>query len=302
MYNEQVKSQYLEEKRVSAKISNNLVDVFKLSERKETELDKDICEWNSREILDFYRYYSTPYINSLIKIHNDLRNYTVWCIMNGLVRDGQNHYDEINSERLCECIDFEKLRKFVISREELLKIINPLPMVVDKFIFLALFEGVPLTDGCLIKLKMSDLCGNKLFLANGDYRDVSDELVIFMRAADDEEEYIPAKYANSSKKYVPSQYIIKVPVDSKVDARTFLIYRNKKALSYIERDGLTMKNVMESGRFEWAMNKAATDHISFEEAILRNKATHERIWGRVQNYLTYVKIYGRIAEMKLANE
>lgn len=116
MYNEKRKMQFISEKEENAIISKNLSKAFEDAEEMEKRLGKDMCEWTSGEIIDYYKYLSTPYVQTLIQLHNSLTNYTTWCILNGLVKNNQNHYLEIKTEMILNCTDINSLIKTVISR------------------------------------------------------------------------------------------------------------------------------------------------------------------------------------------
>lgn len=59
-----------------------------------------------------------------------------------LVTDFQNHYEECTREILQGCLNKEMVKKKIIMRDELLTLIEELPNVSDKFLILALFEGI----------------------------------------------------------------------------------------------------------------------------------------------------------------
>lgn len=295
MYNEKRKTQFLNEKRESAKTGNNLENVFRLSEARETLYEEDLCDWNSDRIIEFYKYYSTGSISSLVVINTALREYTTWCMENGLVKDNQNHFGEISTEALAKCLDFEKVKQGIFTREELLKEIKGLPNYTDRFVILGLFEGIPNADGILTKIRLSDVTGNTLSLSNGKTLHISDELRHIMIQADEETGYVSMSRTERVYPYNDEDTILKQTAISRLNKNSTLLVgsRVRKSMTYIGRNYITIKNIIESGRLNFIKETSEKYGISPEEAIKKNpyKNMHEEIYGKVANKLTYWLIY-----------
>lgn len=302
MYNEERKLQYIKQKEDGVVLANNLRNAFDQFERFEEEYHKDICEWTSGEIIGFYKYLGTSYIQTLIQLHNALSSYANWCMINGLIKDNQNHFAEITSEMLCNCVDTTALHKLILSREEILSSIKELINFCDQFIILGLFEGIPVTDSVMKNVKLSDLDGNTLHLSNGRDLAVSDELVHIMRMADEEHDWI--SYSTKRKgaiSYVEDGCIIRytmrkngIPYD--MCSSTIVIgARLRRAVKFIGwPENITIKSIMESGRIHMMYQLAAEYNISVEDTINKPqiREIHEKIYGKIQNYTTYMNTYG----------
>ena len=302
MYNEERKMQYLQEKQSTSKLSTNTKNIFDLAEQREELYRKDLCEWDSSQIIEFYKYYSTPNFTSLIVINTALREYTTWCMLNGMVEDNQNHYGEIGTEAICQCIDLDKLRRLVFTREQLLEEIRHLPNFIEQFIFIALFEGVPMAGGVICDVKMSDLNGNILTLSNGDKLEVSKDLIHLMELANDEEDYIAFSKTGKEKvfKLVPGDTIIR-PIDTKrarMDNTTYIIgAKIRRSAQYLGmEENLTVKNIAESGRLDYIKRIADKYNVSYEDATKETKyrKMHEERYGHLQNAMAYWLTYGQI--------
>lgn len=301
MYNEKRKLQFLHEREENATISQNLRKAFADAEEMEKRLEKDMCEWTPGEIIDYYKYLSTPYVQTLIQLHNSLTNYTTWCILNGLVKNNQNHFLEIKTEMLLNCTDINTLINTVVTREELLKEIKSLQNETDKFIILGLFEGIPVADDVMKNIKLSDLDGNILHLSNGTDLEISDQLKNYMNLAADEDSYI--SYSNNRNPqeipYKEDGTIIRETVrnqSDKYNSTIFIGARFRRAMKYLGfPDGTTMKTIMESGRlyFMWKLSKKY--NITMEDTINKReyRNIHEKIFGKIQNRITYMSTYGR---------
>ena len=304
MYNEKRKMQFISEKEENAIISKNLSKAFEDAEEMEKRLGKDMCEWTSGEIIDYYKYLSTPYVQTLIQLHNSLTNYTTWCILNGLVKNNQNHYLEIKTEMILNCTDINSLIKTVISREELLKEIKTLPNESDKFIMLGLFEGIPVADDVMKNVKLSDLEDNILHLSNGVDLKVSEQLKNYIHLANQEDCYISYSNQRSPQEipYKEDGCIIRETTRNKSDKTNSTIFigaRLRRAIRYLGMpEGTTMKTIMESGRLHFIRELAKEYNVKMEDTINNRQLRdiHERIFGKIQNRITYMSTYGRCFE------
>ena len=301
MYNEKRKMQFISEKEENAIISKNLSKAFEDAEEMEKRLGKDMCEWTSGEIIDYYKYLSTPYVQTLIQLHNSLSNYTTWCILNGLVKNNQNHYLEIKTEMILNCTDINSLIKTVISREELLKEIKTLPNESDKFIMLGLFEGIPVADDVMKNVKLSDLEDNILHLSNGVDLKISEQLKNYIHLANQEDCYISYSNLRSPQEipYKEDGCVIRETTRNKSDKTNSTIFigaRLRRAIRCLGMvEGTTMKTIMESGRLHFMRELAKEYNVKMEDTINNRQLRdiHERIFGKIQNRITYMSTYGR---------
>lgn len=301
--NKERKEQYIKERHEAVVLSSNVETIFSLAADMEDKYGRDLCEWNSDEILGFYKYYSTTSIQSLILINNLLTTYTNWCVVNGLVNDNQNHYMEIKTPELCQCVDINKLKKLIHTREEILQEIKQIPNYVDQFIILGLFEGIPINKDCLASVKLQDIKGNTLTLITGENRKLSNELVNIAHLAAEEETYTLTGVTRGEREfpYLPSEYIIRsyqTRRNSNPKEKTKLIgYYLRKALKYTDLgDEITIKMITEMGRLEMIRRMMKQYGISFEDAIRKSEYRREteKIYGKIQNADTYIGVYGRI--------
>ena len=296
MYNEERKQQFLLEKREYAKIGNNLMNLFEMAEPREKMYNQDLCEWNSDKIIEFYKYYSTSSISSLVMLNTALREYTTWCMENGMVSDNQNHYGEISSEALCKCVDVSRLRESVFTRDELIEKIKELPNYTDRFVLLGLFEGIP--NDVICDVKLSDLSRDTITLSNGKKIDVSKELISIMNIANDEAEYISMTKTEKTFPYVYSNTIIKRTAKAKgnIMSNTVLVgSKVRRCAKYFGLPSLTIKNLVESGRLHYISEIARENGITAEEVVKSKKyrKMFEDRYGKIQNLMTYWLTYGQ---------
>lgn len=296
IYNQERKMQFIQERKEKATISNNIMNIFELSSATEESYGRDICEWTSNEIISFYKYYSTASVQSLVQLHNALTMYTNWCISNGMVSDNQNHYTEINSIMLCSCINFVALRKMMVSREELLSLLRELPNYSDMFILLGIFEGIPAKQGCMFNIKISNISGNKLTLPDKSVVTISDELKHIMHIAAEEDTHtsLPSKKKEFEYEYTDGDHVLRHIKRNSVRPNEVLVIgsRMRKCADYLDKPGLTIKALAESGRM-WEISKIMKEKaVSLEDAVIKYRSEHEAIYGPMQNTVTYINTYG----------
>lgn len=300
MYNEERKQQYLSEKQNRAIMSNNLANAMVLAEEKEKILDRDMCEWNQDEAIDFFKYLSSNSVQTLVQLKNSIEGYVDWCQTNGLVRDNQNHWRDVTTEMLCDCINFPAFKRNVSTREEFLKNIRTIPNYRDRFLYLGLFEGI--RSSYITKIKLSDLVQDILVLPDGNKITISRELVNIMHDANDEENCVLLKFGKEDRTspYVAGDEILKDTVGFRKKSRILdgnaLISRRLFVCNEYMGVSYTVKSIQESGRLEMIRELAKEMNIE-PEKFLDNpelRSIHEYRYGELQQVMTYKLTYGRL--------
>ena len=303
MYNEERKLKYLAQKNERAIIATNINNMFVSSEKYEELFKKDICDWTAKEILNYYRYLSTTNIQTLIMLHTAYREYARWCLINGLIKNNMNYFDEINSDMLCKCVNVVGLQdRMILDREDFIKQINTLPNYVDRFILLGIFEGIPTKNGDICRIKLSDLNGNILHLPNGKDLEISDELVHIMNIAAEETEYTSLK-GNRTYQYIPGDEIIR-PLDgnglrgANTDPTLIVGSRIRRCAEYLGYN-LTMKTIREAGRIYFIKEKIMKKQGITKENVFcpENRKIIESIYGHIQNITVYLNLYGEFLDI-----
>ena len=144
-FNKEFKMQYLDEneyRNINIKTTVDLL--FRRIANTERLLNKDLYDFSVEEILGFYKYLSTPSLESLMIMHNQYKLYSAYALNRGLIKDNQNHYAEIDNETLKSCVHAGLAKAKIITRSELLDILNSsyVENVSDKVIALSIFEGI----------------------------------------------------------------------------------------------------------------------------------------------------------------
>ena len=295
MYNEKRKREYLRYKEDTTELANNIYTLFDNASFFEDKYGKDVCDWTSAEIIGFCKYLSTPKIKTLTVNVNALRMYTDWCLSNSLVGDGQNHWYEITSDVLIECVDKVRLAESYLTYEDLMEKLPRCKNASDKFIILGLFEG--LTIGEISEIRPQDYDNGELVLPSRRLP-ISEELQNIFAEASIETEY--AVYGDKHRYYqaqTDTPQLIKRVLNNPPENLRIVIgsrYRTASQAVGISAN-VTPTNMRESGRMDFIRRQMAQTGLSLHEALLKeNRAEMERRYGKVQNYMVYEKLYGSI--------
>lgn len=192
MYNEERKKEYLRHiVEDLGQTPQSAKALFNKTEDYEDLLNKDLCDFTFSEIDKLLSTFAASSINALRKNISVLRKYADWCCSCNISIDNINHYDEINMEIESLQKYLNKERSVCPSREQVLKDISKIRNCSDKFLILALFEGVRTeAPGELLRAKISKLNGNILTFENGEEKTLSETLVDLAKVSSQEEEYI----------------------------------------------------------------------------------------------------------------
>ena len=192
MYNEERKQEFLRYIKEDLKLTTqSFKSVFKKTEQYEELYNKDLCDFVHTEISKLLSVFSVSSVSALRKNISILRKYTDWCCSCNLSIDNINHYDEIDGsiEGLKRYVNKE--RSICPDREQVLKDISKLRNSSDRFLILALFEGVRTEQvGELLRVKIDKLQGNVLTFENGEKRILSNTLVKLAKESSEAIEYI----------------------------------------------------------------------------------------------------------------
>ena len=273
MYNETIKTRYIQEKESTTNMPNGyLTRMFNRAESFESKLDKDISNFTVYEIEDFYKTLNFKSVGYLTVLHSHLSLYTQWCLQQNLVLDFQNHFAEIPSYTLISYINMLALKKSIITRKMLYELMDDIINPSDAFIMLALFEGIEGENYCeLVNLKMSDFNGNKVKLCTGRELTVSSKLVTLAEKSNEEKLY----YSLTKKREFPfldEDLIIKNYPNCKLDDpfnKGRRIYnRVKRNFNEIGIDKfMRPKSLVDSGKINYINTRSKKLGITAKEFI-----------------------------------
>ena len=299
-YNQDFKQQYLNDNESrNIYLKSNVDLLFRRIAPTEALLGKDLYDFSVEEILGYYKYLLTPSLESLMIMNNQYKLYVAYAIRKGMVKDNQNHYDEIDMPTLNTCVYMGLANAKIISRKDLIDILesSDVENVSDKVIALALFEGVcgkELRELTLLEPQDIDKKTNIATLNGGRKLKLSDKLVGWCFESADEYVYYNSMNKMGNKSYQKSDSrVIKRLSNSTVDT----IHQRHKTINrrldhLIDITGCNAFGVgalKESGRLEMIKN-LCEQGIELDLA-LQDKDMEYR-YGRISSRKRYCLKYG----------
>lgn len=282
MYNEERKKRYIKIKEDAVTLPYRSLELlFEKTEPFEEKNGRDVCEWTTQEIMEYYKYRDAYSLSSLVVCNSNLTQYTNWCLTETLVPDGQNHYQEIRPDMLESCVNKEFLSKLIISREDIIRIIDELSNYTDRYMMLAFFEGIcGIRYSEMVNAIIDDIDGDMISLCSGRVIPISDKLKEIAGFAAAEESY--QTYGPSGKciKYSdlnPSGAIFKVvkknrPIADDSSMVQIVCRRFVKAVDYLGLPKrMTIKNMILSGKINFIKEIMEREGKSIEEVIIDNR-------------------------------
>lgn len=311
MYNEERKLRYIEEKAKNIDTPQDIIlRRFRQAEEMEISLQKDVADFTAYELMDFYKRRNFAALDTLIVTDSLLADYTDWCIAQSLVKDGQNHHVELTAEILKQCVNNVKQSRKILTREQLMGIIEHgnnghfLTNAVDKFVLLALFEGIKGNDlSDLTTLKLSDFNGNIVHLKSGREFEVSNDLVKYATLASSTYEYETLSLTKPKPMPLDGEEVIKRYCNSAEEVDDFRRGRRvytkiKKILNWLDLDKeISANTIYESGRIHFIKERAKELNESIYD-YLTTCLTDKEYLKRYQKIArpTYYKKYGDYLE------
>ncbi len=276
MYNEDRKVRFIKEREEEVILPEGFLErhLNRVSEM-ENRLGKDLCDFTFYDITEYYKMLNLSSFESISVLNSQFSMYTFWCLEQNLVKDGQNHFQELNTNDFYNCINKVIATAKIITRGVVLEWIEQLPNPKDQFILLGLFEGIKGKDFCeLIKLRPEDVNGNVLSLCTGRKIEVSNKLISIIEDCKEENKYYSITGNNVKvSRLVNRGYIIKDYPNIKEDVSAFQdgrrIYNNiKRILCYFGVYPLmTANTIAESGKIHEIKKRAKELNINCNDFV-----------------------------------
>lgn len=297
MYNCDQKERYISETGITGKEL-----YFEKIADYEEEAGRDLCNLSTGEIILFYKLCFTHSLDQLMVMNNVFKNYTDWCILNGLVTDSQNHYAEINNDYLVGCVNTGLLDKKIISKEEMKDICDRCRNYSNKFIVSGLFDGLG-EDYCMeigyATPDKYDTETGELTTYYGRRVKISPETFEYLKKACAEEIYVYA--SGFDVRLIESQYPIK-PIDfghnnpvTQPDG-PLMIQRIRNRMQDIKKVAakgkeITTKSLRDSGLIDAINSLAAKPGETTIDKIYRNREEIESKYGKFSSINRFVIKY-----------
>lgn len=327
MKNEELKNAYLKSREGKYIYSNTIEKIFDRVGKYEEENNKDICMFNTKEILVFYEQYSEDYkINSfdyLSNIHSQLSSYAAWCLKNQksypeLAEYRKNNYVNVHSDDIHFIIGDREADK-LITREELLDMCKEVPNPSDAFILIALFEGLHGRDYAeLRELKWTDFDGNTVYIVPGRIPKLYEKVTIpNKRKLTVSDELI--NYANKCRFNTEYHSLVSDVITELAD-EDFIIKRTEKArncnkqpkltrrivemFNYLGRPNLTALDIRNSGKIHFINERCKEVGISGKEYVFGKYYSEvgEKFNDNIQRQTFWNKFHSRLTDIVQSNK
>lgn len=281
MYNEELKQRYINYKESSVTIAKDyLFRLFRDSEPYENRKNKDISNFSAFEIKEFYQMLNRTSVESLSVMNSILSQYTNWCQMQNLVTDNQNHFLEISRDNYAECVNTLYVEKSILSRQRVLDMTIGLENYCDKFVLLALFEGISGKEyKDLWKIHYSDINTEMqtITLDSGRTIQISSQLINYAYESGKATEYYAV--GDSPRKYAfleTDDTVIKSYMNCKLDISDHQMGRRvyakvQRLVSHLGMDWLRPQNFIDSGKIDFVNTHALELGMSGENYVLDHK-------------------------------
>lgn len=296
MYNSELKEQYIEfSKERNLILTNIMYRYFDKVEPKEIELGKDCSEFTVEEIIDFYKsLYSSSY-ETLNNIASQFKIYASFCLSKNLLRDNQNHYNEITKQMIYSCINQGLWNAKILMYEDVLSIVEFIPNPSDQFLVLALFDGI-----CgenmeeLVNIKLSDFKDDVVNLCSGRKIKVSPKTLYYASKAEQDYVYVTVRDGETvnEKPFKPEpDYIFKMLCNQSTRNSSNLRSKLRRIKEQNQCDALSAKSLLESGRIYHILKDAKNMDINPENyyEVMKNLIRkYEQTYGRVYSIDTFL--------------
>lgn len=283
LYNPDLKIKFIKESYPNEDTKIFIFYIFKKSASTENFYNKDVCVFNSDEILDLVRRLNYNTQNALESAMSVFATYVDWCIANDFRGKYENNINDfelfIKTQDLSQFLSKLRAKNRYLTKEEVHDMVDYLYNFQDKATILAMYEGI-LGESAhelrLLTTKDIDIKSStvKLIDADGTIRTkkISSKLVGILLNASEETEYYQdngeaISKSTSVRKLAETPYVIK-PVrrgynnDEPLGYGSFSqrIVRIKK---YVEYPFITASTLYNSG----AINRVLeiTDRLGLKE-------------------------------------
>ena len=275
LYNEERKIRFIKEIEKNLTTSSSYLRThFRNASSTEITLEKDLCDWSAYEIIEYYKLLTLTSFDSLSHINSVFTRYAEFCLKNGLVKDNQNHYEEITVDILMGCLNKAALDNKIIDRTTILKWIEHLPNPKDQFILLSLFEfGKSKDFQDITYAKANNVTGNKLRLLNRTVN-ISSKMLDIINDCENETMYYGI--SGSAKRKFPlidNGYIVKSFPNHKEEPSDYQKGRNvyiscQRMFKYLGvSENMNPNAIVESGKIHMIKEMSKKLNITPEEFI-----------------------------------
>ena len=280
MFNEQDKQRFIDNINLDQYPDNYWNALFNKTQSIEEMYGKDLYNFSKIEITSLYKYLDSKSFDYIRVINFNLIKYAQWAMSEALIVDGQNHYAELTTNEISECINKFGFNESILTKDTVYSLLPQISSARDRFSIIATYEGLKGINYCeIIRSNIADISGNKMKLVTGRTVDVSDKLVALATEASEERIYIsPAgKNFETYGDYGSIYRTLREDFNEEYASKRFQkVFRNILDTLGMSRY-ITLNSLFTSGLIDKINQFADQDNITAEE-VLRN-----------EKYLEYLK-------------
>ena len=303
MFNEGQKLEYIEDNRyTNLHLEVFMPRLFGQTEPIEKRKNKDVAEWTSGEIVEYYKSLCRISLDSLANLHSQFRKYAEWCWFKHLLQDNQNHFEEINRDILQTCLNVGAQNSSILTRKQMENEISILLNARDQCLVYAFFEGIQGKQFSeLTELSIAQLDGTTLHLATRTIP-VSEKFAELMRESSEEYKYY--SYGDSGRELVFDKTDKRVfkslpnaSADTQQKKRQRLYSNLLRVKTHIGNPCINATSLIESGRIDMIralMKKEGSSDIA--QTIKQYEKDIFNKYGNIHNVTAYLLEYGRYYE------
>lgn len=306
MYNENDKKRFIEEreKEVDTNIKAKLLNVFNKSELYESLIGKDLYNFSTYEIIDFYKSINVASLEYLGVINSHLKIYAQWANSQNLVSDCQNHFLELKDDVLASCLNNYKNDLSIINKKQIDELINRVANPRDAFCMLCLFEGMKGNNYSeILELKISDFDNDIISFGDKKVKPSIQLKRLANKAEEERKYYAVSKLENKPVNLIYSKYIVKdfpnaksFDLFSKGRRLYKALIRNFEALGFSK---IKPNDLYESGRIHMIKKLMQENNIGFEEFLYSDLYKEvEQTYGKIQSKPKYIIKYKKYFDLE----
>lgn len=182
MYNKEIKMRYIDEfyQQGTAYADNYLENLFSKVGKIEEMYGKDLCNFSYYEVVGLMKMMQSSSIRGVVQRKTIFSNYVKWCLAQGLVEDGQNHFEEITRNSYADFVNELRSKNYFVSIDRMNKWLNACMNASDELMLLGAFEGldsVEMNDLASLRIEDVDIENRIVHTASGRNVKVSQRLI-----------------------------------------------------------------------------------------------------------------------------
>ena len=265
-YNKEQKNRFLETIDKKQYSELHWERLFEKTGEREQHYKKDLCNFTKQQAIEVLKWFGSSSYKTLNVLKLDLEKYVGWCLINTLVVDNQNHFSELDDKVINSCVDSSKMKQMIIPKDKFITFINSLDNYIDKYIYMALYEGISglqLIDLLNIKMEDIDESNMTISLSSGKVIPVSKQFINICKLADKEEFRVTK---DGRKCYLESSSTIYKRRPNTTEDSHRVIQRLIRT-STIDGYSLTTKSIMNSGLINMINELAKENNCNGEDVI-----------------------------------